>query len=227
MFNLTDEQKRILANIVSAYVRLPQGEFHLPHDSTALYQHGIAMTRGVTAGDLYALEDEKLLKLWKGVNGGHHCTPTQLGLDAVRNHFRKLANDIYPPPINEPPAILESLARFRQQHPDPSKAGFLMMKYGSTHAHEQVTQAVRETLAKYGMTALRADEVGYHEDLYYNVTTYIHGCGFGIAVFERLESDDFNPNVSLEFGYMRALRKPVCLLKDQTLKLLHTDLVGK
>jgi hypothetical protein len=26
---------------------------------------------------------------------------------------------------------------------------------------------------------------------------------------------------------MFALRKPVCLLKDKTLKVLHTDLVGK
>ncbi len=50
---------------------------------------------------------------------------------------------------------------------------------------------------------------------------------FGIALFERLEEDEFNPNVSLEVGYLRALRKPVCLLKDKTLKTLQTDLVGK
>jgi nucleoside 2-deoxyribosyltransferase len=46
-------------------------------------------------------------------------------------------------------------------------------------------------------------------------------------VFERLKSDQFNPNVSLEVGYMLALRKPVCLLKDATLTALTTDLVGK
>lgn len=44
---------------------------------------------------------------------------------------------------------------------------------------------------------------------------------------ERIEADDFNPNVSLEVGYMFALKKPVCLLKDKTLKTLHTALVGK
>jgi nucleoside 2-deoxyribosyltransferase len=57
--------------------------------------------------------------------------------------------------------------------------------------------------------------------------TYLYGCGFGIAVFERIEAEEFNPNVSLEVGYMFALNKPVCLLKDRTLKTLHTDLVGK
>jgi hypothetical protein len=67
----------------------------------------------------------------------------------------------------------------------------------------------------------------YHDDLFGNVLTYLHGCAFGVAVFERLEAEEFNPNVSLEVGYMRALRKSVCLLKDNTLKTLHTDLAGK
>ena len=82
-------------------------------------------------------------------------------------------------------------------------------------------------MASYGITALRADDKEYHSDLYANVLTYIYGCGFGIAVFERIEEDDFNPNVSLEVGYILALGKPVCLLKDQNLKALQTDLVGK
>ena len=37
----------------------------------------------------------------------------------------------------------------------------------------------------------------------------------------------FNPNVSLEVGILLGLRKPVCLLKDKTLSVLHTDLIGK
>jgi nucleoside 2-deoxyribosyltransferase len=60
-----------------------------------------------------------------------------------------------------------------------------------------------------------------------NVQTYRHRCGFRIAVLERIEADDFNPNVSLEIGYMLAQRKPVLLLKDGTLRQLHTDLVGR
>jgi nucleoside 2-deoxyribosyltransferase len=67
----------------------------------------------------------------------------------------------------------------------------------------------------------------FHDDLYPNIQTYLHGCGFGIAVFERLESEEFNPNVALEVGYMFGLRKHVLLLKDRTLRALQTDLVGK
>jgi hypothetical protein len=54
----------------------------------------------------------------------------------------------------------------------------------------------------------------------------MHGCRIGIAIFERLESNEFNPNVSLEVGYMMALGKEICLLKDQTQGSLQTDLVG-
>jgi predicted nucleotide-binding protein len=55
----------------------------------------------------------------------------------------------------------------------------------------------------------------------------MHCCDFGIGVFERILEDNFNPNVSIEVGYMMGLRKKVCLLKDQTLNNLPTDLMGK
>jgi len=79
----------------------------------------------------------------------------------------------------------------------------------------------------HGLTGLRADDSEYHSDLYWNVVTYMHGCGLGVAVFERLEKDEFNPNVTLEVGYMLALGKGVCFLKDKTLKELNADLMGK
>jgi nucleoside 2-deoxyribosyltransferase len=102
-----------------------------------------------------------------------------------------------------------------------------MMQFGTTRAHLEMLEAIRNSLKHFGIIGLRADDKEYHEDLFPNVQTYMHGCGFGIALFERLQSDDFNPNVSLEVGYMRALRKPVCLMKDETLRTLPTDLVGK
>ena len=101
------------------------------------------------------------------------------------------------------------------------------MRFGKTPAHEAIINGIREVSGKHGIAALRADDKQYHDDLFPNVLTYIYGCGFGVAVFERLTTEDFNPNVSLEVGYMLALDKPVCLLKDRTLETLHTDLVGK
>jgi len=126
-----------------------------------------------------------------------------------------------------PIEIDESLRRFREDHPDPTKTAFIMMKFGTTGAHKKIVQGIRTTLQPFGISALRADEFQYHDDLFPNILTYVYGCGLGLAVFERIEADDFNPNVSLEVGYMFALRKPVCLLKDQTLRTLHSNLVGK
>jgi hypothetical protein len=126
-----------------------------------------------------------------------------------------------------PPELVASLESFRASHPDPRKAAFVMMRFGQTEAHKRITTAIRVALEPIGIAALRADERQFHDDLFSNVLTYVHGCGFGIAVFERIEKKEFNPNVALEVGYMLALNKRVCFLKDRTLTTLHADLVGK
>ena len=102
-----------------------------------------------------------------------------------------------------------------------------MMRFEKSPAHDKILAATRQTLSAFGATALRADDREFHEDLYYNILTYAFGCRFGIGVFERITSEYFNPNVSLEVGLMMGLRKPVCLLKDKTLTSLHADMVGK
>lgn len=126
-----------------------------------------------------------------------------------------------------PVEIQDSLEHFRRDYPDAAKVAFIMMKFGQTQAHKNIVDAVRAALKPHGIVGVRADDKHYHDDLYYNIMTYIFGCGLGVSVFERIEAEEFNPNVAFEVGYMAALRKPVCLLKDKTLKALQTDLIGK
>jgi hypothetical protein len=102
-----------------------------------------------------------------------------------------------------------------------------MMQFGTTPAHDGILDGIREALEPHNMIALRADTKDYHTDLFYNILTYIYGCRFGIAVFDRIEANIINPNVSLEVGYMLGLGKSVCYLKDKTLPMLQTDLIGK
>ena len=99
---------------------------------------------------------------------------------------------------NIPVEITESIKRFKYDHPDSTRNAFIMMKFGKTTAHTNIIESIRDTLSSIGFNGLRADDKGYHEDLFYNVLTYIYGCDLGIAVFERIEKDDFNPNVSLK-----------------------------
>lgn len=130
--------------------------------------------------------------------------------------------------VGQPPVeIQESLDRFQVDYPDPDKVAFIMMRFGQTRAHTEITKAVRSGLAACGIKGVRADGKRYHDNLFYNVLTYMHGCGLGMAIYERIETQAPNPNVALEVGYLFAMRKPVCLLKDQTLDTLHADLVGQ
>lgn len=126
-----------------------------------------------------------------------------------------------------PIEIRESLQAFKTDHPDPTKVGFIMMKFKETPAHDKILKTIKDTLTNCGLVGIRSDDHEYHDDLLHNVETYMHGCGFGIAVFDRIEEEEFSPNVSLEVGYMMALGKDICLLKDKNLQTLHADLLGK
>ena len=99
-----------------------------------------------------------------------------------------------------------------------------MMQFGQTRAHTEITEAVRYGLAAHGIEGVWADGKRYHDFLFLNVLTYMHGCGLGMAIYERIETQTYNPNVALEVGYLFAMRKPVCLLKDRTLDTLPQTL---
>lgn len=126
-----------------------------------------------------------------------------------------------------PRDISHCAEKFKSDYPEGIKTAFVIMKFTETDIHEEILLTIKDVLSQYDIIALRADDKEYSDDLFANIKTYMHCCDFGIAIFERITEDDFNPNVSLEVGYMMGLNKPICLLKDQTLKNLHTDLAGK
>lgn len=124
------------------------------------------------------------------------------------------------------PELIETIKNFRKDFPD-SPTAFIMMKFSDSKIHTEITKVIRKVLATHSITGLRSDDKEYSDDLFTNIKTYMYGCDFGISVIERIESNEFNPNVSLETGYMMGLNKNVCILKDKTLPSLQSDLVGK
>jgi hypothetical protein len=125
------------------------------------------------------------------------------------------------------PEIASGLEKFRVDFPAGNKTAFIIMQFSETKLHKEIVGCIKDTLGKHNIIALRADDKQYMDDLFPNVKVYMHACDFGIAVFDRITEDDFNPNVSLEVGYMLGMGKNVLLLKDKTLKSLPTDLTGK
>jgi hypothetical protein len=143
---------------------------------------------------------------------------------------------IYPEDLNNLNTIIDTalseelnqpLHRFRKDFSTSEKCGFLMMKYEDSKIQTELIDIIKNHFEKKGIKILRADDKWYADDLLTNIQTYMHGCSFGVALFERINTNYFNPNVSLEIGYMMAMNKPILYLKDSTLTSLQTDLIGK
>lgn len=125
------------------------------------------------------------------------------------------------------PEIASGLEKFNFDFPTGKKTAFIIMQFSETKLHKEIVSCIKDILGRHNIVALRADDKQYMDDLFPNVKVYMHACDFGVAVFDRIVEDDFNPNVSLEVGYMLGMGKNVLLLKDKTLKSLPTDLTGK
>ena len=128
---------------------------------------------------------------------------------------------------SHPPEIALSIDRLRTKFPDPKKMGFLIMRFAAEKAYRRIVDTIQKTASEYDLQIVRADENEFHADLWGNVRTHLHGCGFAIAVYERIQTDEPNANIGLEVGYLMSMNKPVLLLKDKTLPTLQADLAGK
>ena len=125
------------------------------------------------------------------------------------------------------PEIASGIEKFRRDYPIGTRTAFIIMQFESTKLHTDIVFSIKKTLKEHNIEGLRADDKQYMDDLFPNVKVYMHACDFGVAVFDRITEDDFNPNVTLEVGYMLGMGKDVLLLKDKTLKSLSTDLTGR
>lgn len=105
---------------------------------------------------------------------------------------------------------------------------FIMTRFSpGNKALQQIDITTRRALKNFGFNGHRADDRCYPNDrnLWDNVCTYMVCCKFGIAILENIIQDEFNPNVALEYGFMRALGKPTLLLKEKRFNA-RADILG-
>jgi hypothetical protein len=118
---------------------------------------------------------------------------------------------------------------FSQDHPDFGKNVFIAMRFRPGKQFVEIHDAVKSGLAKYDLKGLRSDDKTYPPDgdLWNNICVYMMGCKFGVCVFEEIDERGFNPNVPLEYGFMRATNRQVLLLKDVQIPKMPSDMTGK
>jgi hypothetical protein len=112
---------------------------------------------------------------------------------------------------------------------------FVMMKFPDKRSMKashlrllnDIWDAIRDEAARFGLMAHRADQRNYHDQLWENICVHIIGCKYGIAVLEDDVASELNPNVALEYGFMKALDHPVALFRSSDFQHGRADLSGK
>jgi hypothetical protein len=123
------------------------------------------------------------------------------------------------------------LGQFRQEA-SFEKSVFIMTKFpeGKTvKARElsRVIKTVQESIAGAGFVPRIASERMYFADVWSNVELYLLGCRYGVAIVEARYKPELNPNVAMEWGWMRGLGKDVLfLVEKQAHKYIRADWSG-
>ncbi len=109
-----------------------------------------------------------------------------------------------------------------------AKNVFVIMRYGKKPQYGDIERAIKDTLRRYGLTAILARDVQYEDDLWPNVKFCMDNSRYAIVVFEDIaRTPVHSPNVALELGYMMALGRKCLILKEESLSGLFPDVIGK
>lgn len=161
--------------------------------------------------------------------GGSSERDTEIEL-AIEDHLREISETMTFDRLGDIEHVQHLrpyLGKFLADHPDPEHNVLVMMPFADTPQLTAIHKTIKSTLEQRGLNALRADDRDFTGDLWSNIEVYLTGCLFGIAVFEDIDRRDFNPNVSLELGYMMGRGKRCLLLKERRLAQMPSDVAHK
>ena len=138
-----------------------------------------------------------------------------------------VAGDFFIPPGYQ--FLADDCERFFKDHPNYGRNVFIMTRLvKGNRLLEELDRELRAVLREHDLDPVRADNKMYLRDrnLWNNVCVYMICCKYGIAILEDRVADEFNPNVAIEYGFMRALNKPALLLADEGFRNLRADIIG-
>lgn len=146
--------------------------------------------------------------------------------EQIKAKLRKFAR--YPPHFSK---HLEKLNEFYSDGCTFSKSVMIMTKFseGKTKLDTALSNIIKitsKTIEECGFTPRIASSRNYYPTLWDNVELYLLACGQGIAIVESRYKPELNPNVALEWGFMRALGKDVLFLMEKDFSYPRADWEG-
>jgi hypothetical protein len=104
---------------------------------------------------------------------------------------------------------------------------FVMMRYDEGADYERLEGAIKSSLKRFGFNGVLARDKRFRPQLWDNIEFCMRHSRYGVVVFEQNpRRPEFNPNVSVELGFMMALKKDCLILKEKELPHLPTDILG-
>lgn len=89
-----------------------------------------------------------------------------------------------------------------------------------------VIDSVKAAVVSSGYHPLLAADTKLHPNLWENIECQMLSCGRGIAIVEDRFNPKLNPNVAMEWGWMRAMNKPVLYLVEKSVTQVPADVAG-
>jgi hypothetical protein len=146
---------------------------------------------------------------------------------AIKSILEKILR--FPPHHNRHGALLSDFYKTAPY----DKSIFVMTKFPASKNQSKldnelraVITAVKGSVAKQGYYARIASDKAYHPGLWDNVELHLLGCGRGIAIVEDRYASELNPNVAMEWGWMRALGKEILYLVEEGFSHERADWLG-
>ncbi|RII29633.1 MAG: hypothetical protein CXR30_09925 [Geobacter sp.] len=114
---------------------------------------------------------------------------------------------------------------------DFEKSVFIMTKFPESDSEndkklKNIIEVVCNGLTDRGLIPRLATGARYHDWLWDEVEIHLLGCSTGIAIVEDRYRPELNPNVAMEWGWMRAMGKRVLFLREDEFAHGRADLGG-
>lgn len=134
----------------------------------------------------------------------------------------------FPPRHGQYTALVE---QFWKTAPN-GRSVFIMTKYpdgndaGKDAQLQRVIDAVTSAVKECGFVPQLASLKKWHPNLWENIEVYMLACSRGIAIVESQFNEKLNPNVAMEWGWLRGMGRPVLYLVEKHVEVIPPDVLG-